>query len=372
MMFRNVRSTISLVFILTFATPLSGMDNLRQRFATGSTQTTMLDAIEPIHTPAHLFKKSWRQRIMIGASLLVQCINNCCGYDDEDGNGDYLDYVRPRPVAADVPVAPVPASLPVTTSDQSAEVPKATSTVQAPVSLPISVPIPSSACRNVKPIAEEAPVSAPTSSAMPGPVDISMAQPPAASSVPEQAPNPETPGTDDEFILNHYQEPRSRLESALTNAPIEAMDLLDMLKYPALYSHKVRFAVLYGPPGIAKSTLAKAIAWKAGWFLELIVGRQVRAEHRGGASIKLQKKFEDIVAKKINTVIVIDEINRLFENYNSTKYDTGDTAEDFWTFLDSQRRNTHLYIIGTANQIDKLPSLSAILCKQHYMIKTIL
>src|SRR5579872_207777 len=332
MMYKNARSTLPIIIILTLAAPLFGMD-VRQRFVSGVAKMATSDSIESIPTLGRTFKKSWQQRIMICASLFVQCINNCCGHDvdhDENGNSDYLDYVRQKPAAVNIPAVPVSVS--------ALESPIVAKTANPPAK---SVLVPLS-------------VSASTPTSTSGTADAHVARAPVSKPM-SLSELPTAPGTDDEFILNHYQEPRARLESALANAPIEAMDLLDMLKYPSLYSHKVRFAVLYGPPGIAKSTLAKAITWKAGWFLELIVGRQVRAEHRGGASIKLQSRFAEIIASKRDTVIVIDEINRFFENYNSTKYDTGDTAEDFWTFLDEQKRNTHLYIIGTANQIDKLP-----------------
>src|SRR5579872_2550278 len=332
MMYKNARSTLPIIIILTLAAPLFGMD-VRQRFVSGVAKMATSDSIESIPTLGRTFKKSWQQRIMICASLFVQCINNCCGHDvdhDENGNSDYLDYVRQKPAAVNIPAVPVSVS--------ALESPIVAKTANPPAK---SVLVPLS-------------VSASTPTSTSGTADAHVARAPVSKPM-SLSELPTAPGTDDEFILNHYQEPRARLESALANAPIEAMDLLDMLKYPSLYSHKVRFAVLYGPPGIAKSTLAKAIVWKAGWFLELIVGRQVRAEHRGGASIKLQNKFAEIIVSKRDTVIVIDEINRFFENYNSTKYDTGDTAEDFWTFLDEQKRNTHLYIIGTANRIDQLP-----------------
>ncbi len=167
------------------------------------------------------------------------------------------------------------------------------------------------------------------------------------------------PPSDTEGIEQHYRDSKKRLENAFSHAPQKAKDLLDMIKFPDLYREKVRIMVLYGPPGVAKSTLARAIAYKAGWFLELITGRQIRAKYRGETSINLQRKLESVAHKKQNTIIVIDEINRLFEQYNSSRHDTGDTAEDFWTFLDDQRKNKHLnkhlYIIGTTNHVDKLP-----------------
>lgn len=261
-------------------------------------------------TPEYFLRKSWIRRLLVCASMIA----NFCRYCEADDAYDDIHY--PATTSLLVP-KPFPLFVTQTHSTQMLSSP-ASSTIAVPVAshVPMALPV-------------SVPASAPVVST--------------------------TPGTDEEFILDHYQEPKARLENALANAPIRAMDILDILKFPTLYNHKARLAVLYGPPGIAKSTLAKAIAYKAGWFLELITGKQVRAKRRGGASIKLQKKFEAIVAKNRNTVIVIDEINRFFENYNSTKYDTGDTAEDFWTFLDDQRRNKSLYIIGTTNHIDKLP-----------------
>jgi len=162
---------------------------------------------------------------------------------------------------------------------------------------------------------------------------------------------------DDASIKRYYERDRQMLEDTFADAdtPQEAKNLVHMLNNQSLYMIASRLRLLYGEPGVGKSTLARTIAFKAGWHIACICGRQIRGEHRGGTSIRLQQKLEEIVAKGQNTVIIIDEMNRLFEEYNNSNFDTGDTAEDFCTFLDSQEDNRQLFIIGTMNNVDKLP-----------------
>jgi len=274
------------MLLCTLPTQLTGMENLKHRFTPEHATATMSESLNYASKPIHFYKKTWQQRIMTCASLLVQCFNNCYGYDDND------DYDRePEKLKTTIPnIVPEQNTKPET------------------LSIRISTAI-----------------------------------------------EPTTPATDPESIERHYGASKTRLEQVLSNAPTEAHDIIELLRTPSLYDEEVRITVLFGDPGVGKSTLARAIAYKAGWFVELMYGRQIRATHRGGTSINLQHKLDEVLSKKRKTVVVIDEINRLFEHYNSSKYDTGDTAEDFWTFLDEHQKNTNLYIIGTTNRIDKFP-----------------
>jgi hypothetical protein len=166
-----------------------------------------------------------------------------------------------------------------------------------------------------------------------------------SSSAPEPKSSSSQPVPDDASIKKHYECDRQMLEDSFEEASQKAKNLVHLLNNQSLYMIESRMRLLYGEPGVGKSTLARAIAYKAGWRIACICGRQIRGEHRGTTSIKLQQKLQEIVAKGENTIIIIDEMNRLFEEYNNSNFDTGDTAEDFWTFLDSQVNNQQLFII---------------------------
>lgn len=160
---------------------------------------------------------------------------------------------------------------------------------------------------------------------------------------------------DDASIEQYYGKSKLILEDSFAKAPQKARNVVSILKHPELHAEVARMRLLYGGSGAGKSTLARAIAYTAGWFIEVIYGSDVRGEHRGSTSIKLQQNLKSIIAQQRNTIIIIEEMNRFFENYNDSRYDTGDTAEDFWTFLDRHSKNPQLFIIGTMNRIDKLP-----------------
>ncbi len=161
---------------------------------------------------------------------------------------------------------------------------------------------------------------------------------------------------DDASIEQYYGKSKLILEDSFAKAPQKARNVVNILNHPELHAEVTGMRLLYGGSGAGKSTLARAIAYTAGWFIEVIYGADVRGEHRGSTSIKLQRNLKSIIAQRRNTIIIIEEMNRFFENYNDSRYDTGDTAEDFWTFLDRHSKNPRLFIIGTMNRIDKLPT----------------
>ena len=58
----------------------------------------------------------------------------------------------------------------------------------------------------------------------------------------------------------------------------------------------------------------------------------------------------------MHTVIIIDELHKLFEHHASEHTDDSQSAAAFWLALDKiEKDNPHIVIIGTANNVDKLP-----------------
>src|SRR5690606_38400009 len=66
---------------------------------------------------------------------------------------------------------------------------------------------------------------------------------------------------------------------------------------------------------------------------------------------------KDLTVDQSPIVIIIDELHKLFEHHENNHSDDSQTAAAFWLALDEiEKHNPHAIIIGTANNVDKLPS----------------
>ncbi len=117
----------------------------------------------------------------------------------------------------------------------------------------------------------------------------------------------------------------------------------------------LRAAFFVGPAGTGKTSAALAIPHLAHWYFDPINGGEILSPYRNETKQRLGLHFQRALSSGKKVVIVIDEINRLLENFNSKKHDSDATASYLWTFLDSQRYNHNFFLIGTMNRDDKLP-----------------
>ena len=117
----------------------------------------------------------------------------------------------------------------------------------------------------------------------------------------------------------------------------------------------LRAAFFVGPPGTGKTTTALAIPHLAHWYFDPINAGDILSRYRNETKDRLALHFKRALNSGKKVVVIIDEINRLLENFKSKKHDSDATASFIWTFLDSQRRNDRFFLIGTMNHDDKLP-----------------
>ena len=130
---------------------------------------------------------------------------------------------------------------------------------------------------------------------------------------------------------------------------------MNHLKNPGRFNPAWRSAFFVGEPGTGKTTIAKAIPHFINWYFDFIPSAALLGSYRNQASERLLQHLNRAVSGKRKVVVIIDEINRLLENFDSKNHDTDSTSSNLWMFLDAQRLNPNFFLIGTMNRDNKIP-----------------
>jgi SpoVK/Ycf46/Vps4 family AAA+-type ATPase len=112
--------------------------------------------------------------------------------------------------------------------------------------------------------------------------------------------------------------------------------------------------LLVGPPGCGKSTLADIIAYKLNrkcFLLMPILGN----EFRNSEIANLSRFFDAADKMKEPCVIILDEINIFAERKTNIMGDDASCGSALWLLLDKYANNPNILVIGTANDVTKLP-----------------
>lgn len=154
--------------------------------------------------------------------------------------------------------------------------------------------------------------------------------------------------------------PNWLVRASMQNAPPLLQGIFKYLQSSSNDSHYIipsynRF-VLVGEPGSGKTTLALAMACTLKYETFFVPISQLGGKNRGETAMNLLDLLTNIGKLTYKTIVILDEINKLFENYESELTDTAENSIAFWQALDNLEKNHHnIIVIGTANSIDKLP-----------------
>ncbi len=147
--------------------------------------------------------------------------------------------------------------------------------------------------------------------------------------------------------------PYSQMVEVFEDAPRNAQLLVDHLKNPLAPNWQTAFFV--GPTGTGKSTAALAVPHLAHWHWLYKAAPEFSGTYRNETKERLADFLRCAVSQKKKVVVIIDELNRILENFDSKHHDADATASYLWTFLDEQKYNPNFFFIGTMNREDKLP-----------------
>lgn len=139
-----------------------------------------------------------------------------------------------------------------------------------------------------------------------------------------------------------------------SNAPSRLKALLVKEKSNSETLQRSNRIILIGEPGTGKSLLAKAIAYRLGSKCYFLTSGVLTSKNRGGSGEKLHAIIEQIKNENEKSVLVIDELNLLVDNYTSENRDTRETAAVLWTNLDALKSNKNFFFVATLNESKKI------------------
>jgi SpoVK/Ycf46/Vps4 family AAA+-type ATPase len=175
-----------------------------------------------------------------------------------------------------------------------------------------------------------------------------------------------------QFKLKSYKEIEKELDEfqrleLKKTAPIELQEKLDLIekKKDSRFGNKI--FLLHGPPGSAKSSMAKLIAYYVAGDYLFLKGLDLTDGVKNSARDYLNDIFTPLIENKKRAVIVFDELTALTSKFHNINDGDAGAVQHLWTTSDSCKSSPGIYIVATANEINDLPAPLRSRCKEYFI-----
>lgn len=112
--------------------------------------------------------------------------------------------------------------------------------------------------------------------------------------------------------------------------------------------------LLFGPPGTGKSTMSRAIAEECDMSFLMYFASLFSNQYKSSGIQNLERIFRDAASLNKPCVIIIDELQALFQQYANKNDTDSNILILFWQLLD-RYKNSPLFVIVTFNDLSETP-----------------
>ena len=161
------------------------------------------------------------------------------------------------------------------------------------------------------------------------------------------------PGTSDYYKQQGKRLDGQLIDEVLEQAPPEIEEVIDTIN-DSVNDASIRI-ILSGPPGVGKTTIAKAIAQQTGRDYVVIRGTALANQYQFSGQQNLAQAIAPLIQKNEPCIVIIDELDALKQTHGNKDNVDADAAGTLCTLVDDCEDNPNMIFIATTNKLKQIP-----------------